>query len=63
MQRQRIIIQMKEQDKTLEKELNEMNVNSLPNKKFKVLVLKILTGLEKRMDTLSEHFSKEIENM
>lgn len=38
---------MKEQDKTTVKELNETQVSNMPDKKFKVMVKKILTGLEK----------------
>lgn len=38
---------MKEQDKTIAKELNEMEIRNIPNKGFKVMIIKILTGLEK----------------
>ena len=37
---------MKEQDKTSEKELNEMEINNIPDTEFKVMVIKVFTGLE-----------------
>ena len=35
----------------------------MPDKKFQVMILKILTGLEKRVEELNESFDKEIENV
>ena len=37
--------QMKEQNKTPEKELNEMDINNLSGAKFKALVIRVLKGL------------------
>lgn len=37
----------KEQDKTSEKDLNDMEISNLPDKKFKVMVINIL---EKKID-------------
>ena len=39
------MFQMKEQDKTLEKELNEVGISNLLNKEFKVMIVKMLTEL------------------
>ena len=49
---------MKDQDKTSEKELNQMKISNLPDKEFKVIVIHMLTKL-RRMDEVSEIFSKE----
>lgn len=46
------MFQMKELDKTLEKLPNEVEVSNLSDKKFKVIVIKMLTRLERRMDEL-----------
>ena len=35
----------------------------MPDRKFKVMVIKILNGLEKRVETLSETLNEEIENI
>lgn len=38
---------MKQQDKTTTKELNEKDISNIPDKEFKVMVIKILTRREK----------------
>ena len=53
---------MKEQDKITVRELNETEISNLSDRKFKVMVIKMVTGLEKRVDDLSETLNKEIEN-
>ena len=40
-------------DKTPEENLNEMEISNLPDKDFKVMVIKILIKLRRRMDELS----------
>lgn len=45
---------MKKQD-ILEKELNEIVINNLPDKEFKIMVMKMLTRNETRVDKLSEN--------
>lgn len=60
--RQRNIFQLKEQDKMPKKLQNETEINSLPDKEFKVMVIKVLTGLERGVDKLREGFNQEVEN-
>lgn len=50
---------MKEQEK---KTLNKTVISSLPDKEFKVMIIKMLTKLGKIKDEYSENFNKEIEN-
>lgn len=50
-----------ELDTVTARELNKTEVNNMPNRQFKVMVIEILTGLEKRMEDLSETLNKEIE--
>lgn len=40
--------QIKEQDKTPEKELNKLKISNLPEEEFKAMVIKILTELKRR---------------
>ena len=47
MKRQRAIYQMKEQDKTPEKQLNEVEIGNLPEKEFRIMILKMIQDLEK----------------
>ena len=45
---------MKEQDKTPEKQLNEVEKGNFPKKEFRVMILKMLQDLGKRMDARIE---------
>lgn len=38
---------MKEQDETTARDLSKTDASNMPDRKFKVMVMKILTGLEK----------------
>ena len=46
MKRQRAIHQMKEQDKTPEKQLNEVEIGNLPEKEFRIMIVKMIQDLE-----------------
>ena len=63
MRRQRNRAQMKEQDKTLEKELCKMETRNLPDAEFKTLVIRVLNELRGRVDDLSKNFNKELGNI
>ena len=57
------MFQMKEQDKISEKDLNHTEIRYLPDKELKVMVIKMLTKLERRMDEHNENSNKELENI
>ena len=57
------MFQLKEQDKTSEKELNKMEISNLPDIEFAVTVIKMLTKFRRGMDEHSEIFNKETENV
>ena len=44
------MFQMKEQENIKVKELNVTEISNILDKEFKVIVIKTLTGLEKRVD-------------
>ena len=46
--------QMKEQDKIPEKQLNEMEIGKLPEKEFRIMIVKMIQDLEKRMEAKIE---------
>lgn len=50
MRRQRTVLQMKEQNKASEKELNKMEISNLPNRECKVMVMKVVSKLGRRME-------------
>ena len=57
MRRQRTMAQVKEQNKTPEKELNKMEISNLPDAESKTLVIRMLNELRGRVDELRENFN------
>ena len=45
MKRQRTVYQMKEKDKTPEKQLNEVEIGNLPEKEFRIMIEKMIQDL------------------
>lgn len=56
--KQRNKFQTKEQDKTLATHLNKIEISDLPNKEFKVLVIKMLMKVSRTMHEQSEISTK-----
>ena len=46
--------QMKEQDKTPEEQLNEVEIGNLPEKEFRIMIVKMIQDFGKRMEAKSE---------
>ena len=67
MKRQRAINQMKEEDKTPQKQLNEMEIGNLPEKEFRIMIVKMIQDLRKRMEAkiekMQEVFNKDLEEL
>ena len=60
--------QMKEQDKTLEKQLNEeVKIGNLPEKEFRIMIVKMIQDLRKRteakIEKMQEMFNKDLEEL
>ena len=55
--------QMKEQDKITARELKETEINNMLDEEFEIIIIKVLIGLEKRMEDLGRTLNKEIENI
>ena len=52
-------------DNPPEEELSEVEISNLPEKEFRVMIIKMIKELGRRMDTQSENlvfFNKELEN-
>ena len=66
MKRQRSMYQMKELDKTPEKQLNEVEIRNLPEKEFRIMIVKMIQDLRKRMEAkiekIQEMFNKDLED-
>ena len=67
MKRQRVRYQMKEQAKTPEKQLSEVEIGNLPEKEFRIMIVKMIQDLGKRMEAktekMQEMFNKELEEL
>ena len=67
MKRQRAMYQMKEQDKTPEKQLTEVEIGNLPEKEFRIMIVKTIQDLGKRMEAkiekMQEMFNKDLEEL
>ena len=59
--------QMKEQDKTPEKQLNEVEIGTRPEKEFRIMIVKMIQDLGKRMgskiEKMQEMFNKDREEL
>ena len=62
MRRQRNLSQMKEKNKATAKDLSKRDVSNMADGEFKAIIIRILTGLEKRVEDISETFKAEIKN-
>ena len=60
MRRQRNMAQIENENKIIARELNKMEISNMPDREFKAMIIKIFTGLEKRVEDLSEILNKEI---
>ena len=63
MTRQRNTQQMKEQGKNPPDQKNEEEVGSLPEKEFRVMIVKMIQNLGNRMEKIQETFNKELEQL
>ena len=61
MKRQRAIYQMKEQDKPPEKQLNEVEIGNLPEKEFRIMIVKMIQDLGIRMETKTEKMQEMLQ--
>ena len=55
--------QMKEKDKTPEKQLNEVDIGDLPEKEFRIVIVKMIQDLGNRMEKIKETFNKDLEEL
>ena len=61
------MFQMKEQDKTPEEQLSEVQIGNLPEKEFRVMIVKMIQNYGNRMEAqtekIQEMFNKELEEL
>ena len=59
MKKQKIMSQMKGQDKSPEKQLNKVEIGNLPEKEFRIMIVKMIQDLRKRMQAKIEKKQEE----
>ena len=59
--------QRKEQDKTPEKQLNEVEIGNLPEKEFRIMIVKMIQDpgkrMQARMENMQKMFNKDLEEL
>ena len=54
--------QIKGQDKTPEKQLNELETGNIPEKEFRIMIMKMIQDLVKTMK-MQEMFTKDLQDL
>ena len=52
---------MKEQTRNTEVQINEVEIGKLPEKEFRIMIVKMIQDLRKRMEEIQEKFTKDLE--
>ena len=63
MKRQRNTAQMKEQTSNTEVQINKDKIGKLPEKEFRMMVVKMTKNLENRMEIMQESINKDLEGL
>jgi len=61
MKRQRSTTQMKEQSRNTEVQINEDEIGTLPEKEFRIMIVKMIKTLENKMEKIQESINKDLE--
>ena len=57
MKKQKVLSQMKGQDKIPEKQPNEVEISKLPENNFRIMIVKMIQDLRKMMEKMQEMFT------
>ena len=63
MKRQRNTTQMKEKIRNTEVEINEEEIGKLPEKEFRIMIVKMIKNFENKMEKMQESFNKDLEEL
>ena len=63
MKRQRNTTQMKEQTRNTEVQINEEEIGKLPEKEFRIMIVKMVKNLEKKMEKMQESINKDLKEL
>ena len=57
------MLQMKEQEKNTQEQINKDKIGNLPEKEFRVMIVKMIQNLGNRMEKVQETFNKDLEEL
>ena len=63
MEGQRNTAQMKKQTRNIEVQINEEEIGKLPEKEFRIMIVKMIKNLENKMEKMQESFNKNLEEL
>ena len=63
MKRQRNTTQMKDQIRNTEVQINEEEIGKLPEKEFRIMIVKVIKNLESKMEKMQESINKDLEEL
>ena len=63
MKRQKNNTQMKEQTRNTEVQINEEEIGKLPEKEFRITIVKRIKNLENRMEKMQESIYKDLDEL
>ena len=58
MKRQRNTTQMKKQTRNTEVQINEEEIGKLPEREFRIMIVKMIKNLENKMEKMQESLTK-----
>ena len=54
---------MKEQTRSTEVQINEEEIGKIPEKKFRIMIVNMITNLESKMEKMQESINKYLEEL
>ena len=63
MKRQRNTTQMKKQTRNTEVQIDEEEIGKLPEKEFRIMIVKMIKSLENKMEKMQESINKDLEEL
>ena len=63
MKRQINTTKMKEKTRNMEVQINEEEIGKLPEKKIRIMIVKVIKNLESKMKKMQESINKDLEEL
>ena len=63
MERQRNSTQVTEQTRNTEVQINEEEIGKLPEKEFRIMIVKMIKTLENKMEKMQDSINKDLEEL